>query len=61
MICAAVERCAGIDVGRKWLSVCVMIGPLSGKPESRSGGLARRCLTYSSFSVGLRKKGSRMS
>ena len=31
MICAAVERCAGIDVGKKWLSVCVMIGPLSGE------------------------------
>ena len=23
------ERCAGIDVGKKWWSVCVMIGPLS--------------------------------
>ena len=31
MICAAVERCAGIDVGKKWLSVCVMTGPLSGE------------------------------
>lgn len=31
MICAAVERCAGIDVGKKWLSVCVMIGPLTGE------------------------------
>jgi transposase len=29
MICAAVERCAGIDVGKKWLSVCVMTGPLN--------------------------------
>ncbi len=33
MICAAVERCAGIDVGKKWLSVCVMIGPLEGEPR----------------------------
>jgi transposase len=31
MICAAVERCAGIDVGKKWLSVCIMIGPLTGE------------------------------
>jgi transposase len=31
MICAAVERCAGIDVGKKWLSVCMMIGPLDGE------------------------------
>lgn len=33
MICAAVERCAGIDVGKKWLSVCIMIGPLNGEPR----------------------------
>ncbi len=31
MICAAVERCAGIDVGKKFLAVCVMIGPLDGE------------------------------
>jgi transposase len=34
MICAAVERCAGIDVGKKWLSVCIMIGPLNGEPRA---------------------------
>lgn len=33
MICAAVERCAGIDVGKKTLAVCVMVGPLQGEPE----------------------------
>lgn len=33
MICAAVERCAGIDVGKKMLSVCLMVGPLTGEPE----------------------------
>jgi len=33
MICAAVERCAGIDVGKKRLSVCVMVGPLKGEPH----------------------------
>lgn len=33
MICAAVERCAGIDVGKKWLAVCVMTGPLDGEPR----------------------------
>jgi len=31
MICAAVERCAGIDVGKTFLAVCVMIGPLNGE------------------------------
>ena len=33
MICAAVERCAGIDVGKKWLAVCVMTGPLNGDAQ----------------------------
>lgn len=33
MICAAVERCAGIDVGKKFLAVCVMAGPLTGEPR----------------------------
>jgi len=33
MICAAVERCAGIDVGKERLSVCVMVGPLEGEPQ----------------------------
>jgi transposase len=33
MICAAVERGAGIDVGKKWLSVCLMMGPLNGEPR----------------------------
>ncbi len=29
MICAAVERCAGIEVGKTFLAVCVMTGPLA--------------------------------
>ena len=33
MICAAIERCAGIDVGKKFLAVCVMVGPLQGEPQ----------------------------
>src|SRR5580698_10269007 len=32
MIAAVVERCAGIDVGKKFLKVCVMVGPLSEEP-----------------------------
>jgi transposase len=31
MICAAIERCAGIDVGKRFLAVCVMTGPLDGE------------------------------
>ncbi len=33
MISAAVERCAGIDVGKMFLAVCVMIGRLDGEPR----------------------------
>ena len=33
MICAAIERCAGIDVGKKVLAVCIMTGPLDGEPR----------------------------
>ena len=33
MICAAVERCAGIDVGKRFLAVCVMCGALSEEPH----------------------------
>ena len=34
MICAAVEQCAGIDVGKRVLDVCIMIGPLQGETRS---------------------------
>src|SRR6266571_6118171 len=33
MICAAIERCAGIDVGKTFLAVCLMTGPLEGEPR----------------------------
>jgi transposase len=33
MISASIERCAGIDVGKKFLAVCVMVGPLEGEPR----------------------------
>jgi transposase len=32
MIAALIERCAGIDVGKKFIVVCVMTGPADGKP-----------------------------
>ena len=35
MICAAVERCAGIDVGKTFLAVCVMIGPLAAEARAQ--------------------------
>ena len=33
MIAAVVERCAGIDVGKRFLKVCVMVGPLAEEPR----------------------------
>ena len=33
MIEAVIERCAGIDVGKKFLVVCVMTGPLEEEPK----------------------------
>src|SRR5262244_3943446 len=40
MIAAAIERCAGIDVGKRFLAVCMMVGPLEGEPriETQSFG-----------------------
>jgi len=34
MIEAVIERCAGIDVGKKFLVACVMTGPLESEPKS---------------------------
>jgi len=33
MIAAAIERSGGIDVGKKFLAVCIMVGPLEGEPR----------------------------
>ena len=33
MISAEIERCAGIDVGKKFLAVCILVGPLQGEPR----------------------------
>src|SRR5258708_2432080 len=34
MIPAAVERCDGMDVGKRFLAVCVLVGPLTGEPRA---------------------------
>lgn len=36
MIQAVIERCAGIDVGKKTLAVCVMTGPSDGEPHAET-------------------------
>ena len=34
MIAAMIERCAGIDVGKRTVSVCLMIGPADQDPQT---------------------------
>lgn len=34
MISAVVECCAGIDVGKKWIAVCVLTGPANGDAQA---------------------------
>jgi hypothetical protein len=36
MIQAAIERGGGIDVGKKWLAVCIMVGPLEAEPRTET-------------------------
>ena len=36
MIPALIERCAGIDVGKKFIFVCVMTGPADGEARSET-------------------------
>ena len=36
MIAAVIERCAGIDVGKKFIAVCVMTGPADGEARSET-------------------------
>ena len=36
MIPAEIERCAGIDVGKKWLAVCILVGPLNAEPRAET-------------------------
>ena len=36
MIPAIVERCAGIDVGKTFLTVCLLTGPADGEPRAET-------------------------
>jgi transposase len=36
MISAVIESCAGIDVGKKWIAVCVLRGPANGDAQAES-------------------------
>ncbi len=45
MIEAILERCAGIDVGKKFVVVCVMTGGAKDEPARRSSSLARSSMS----------------
>jgi transposase len=36
MISAVLECCAGIDVGKKWIAVCVLTGPANGDAQAQT-------------------------
>ena len=46
MISAVIECCAGIDVGKKWIAVCVLTGPANGdaRAERRKFATTNQCL-----------------
>lgn len=46
MISAVLECCAGIDVGKKWIAVCVLKGPANGDAQAqiRKFGTTNECL-----------------
>jgi transposase len=39
VIAAVMERCAGFDVGKKFITVCVMTGPADGEARSETRSL----------------------
>jgi hypothetical protein len=42
MISAVLECCAGIDVGKKWIAVCVLKGPAMGTRRPKSASIQPR-------------------
>jgi len=49
------ERCAGMDVGKKFIAVCVMSGPAMGKPGSKSAASEHGGRTETGASVDHRR------
>ena len=57
MINAAIERCAGIDVHKKFLAVCVMVGPLEGEPRIEKRRFGTTVVELSDLREWLRSQG----
>ena len=61
MISAVIERCAGMDVGKKFLAVCVMTGPAAeNAQEVRHGWSGTGTLTRVAQKRGLYARGDRL-
>lgn len=57
MINAAIERCAGIDVHKKFVTVCVMIGPLDSEPRVEKRRYGTTVVELSELREWLRSEG----
>ena len=60
MISAALERCAGIDVGKKFLAVCILIGPLEGEPRMEKRRYGTTMQSWGSYENGYAVRASPM-
>jgi hypothetical protein len=49
---AIIERCAGIDVGKTFVTVCVLIGAADAEPSSEKGCSAHSTRIYWHSAVG---------
>jgi len=56
MIPAVIERCAGIDVGKKFLVVCVITGPAKEKAKGEIRRFGRFGVNWSVYESGSRAK-----
>jgi len=61
MIPAVIERCAGIDVGKKFLAVCVMRGPANEEAEAEIASLGPSAMNWRHCARGCSQKAARMS
>ena len=60
MIHAAIERCAGIDVGKKFPAVCIMTGPLDAEARVERRRFGTITAELESLRGWLRRKALRM-
>ena len=52
MMEAVIERCAGVDVGKKFVVVCLMVGSLESEPKTELRKSGRSCPNSSNYEIG---------